>query len=490
MPTAPTPLNPLNIPDPTNNEWPQEYVASQYVLSYGILQNRVLPNSIDDLTRGLRDDIYEQMLLDPQVKSCIGLYIDGVLGGGIKVLPSSPDGEEPDEESTQAAYFIRDMLDNLETPLITHILPDMLKAKALGNRVAEMVCYKPGEGPFPGKLALKALKIKHRRAVCFVVDAFLNMIGFVPSSIGGAGLFDMEEFIIPPSKFLYLSWRPENANPLGTSDLRSAYIPWWYKQQVLPEFIKYMTQFASPSMVGHTAEGAIPVPQRDAQKQVMVDANNQPLMIDPAVKMLEEVEKFKNSSVLILPFGASLDNMQVNGNGEIFFNFFRMVDQWIAKTILYQTLATEQAEGQGKAASGVHQDVLAVGVKYGINAVESMLYHQIAVPFTRMNFPNARPPRIHLPGCDWQDFLSRASAIAKLEQTGYIDPSQYRELDSLLGLPARSDSSIQMAIDKKKAEVDAIQNPVASGMGGAVPPSPSGNSSRKSQMVENQNTSP
>src|SRR5215469_8876481 len=52
---------------------------------------RSLPHYIDDLSRDFGDDIYERMLLDPQINSCLHVFIRAILADGVNLRPAVED---------------------------------------------------------------------------------------------------------------------------------------------------------------------------------------------------------------------------------------------------------------------------------------------------------------------------------------------------------------------------------------------------------------
>lgn len=466
----------MRLSELTDRQLSLETSVSSWTTALGSLfkDMSILPSTIDDLQTGLRDDIYEQMLLDSQVKSCFGLETCAVLGGGIQLIPRKSDGEDPSQANLDAAYFCKEVLDNLETPLISGVLPDMYRAKVLGNRVAEMTCYKMKDSPIPGKLVLKSIKPQSRKNLYWAVDKFLNVMGFIPNNMP-----QVPDSIIPRSKFMVLTWKPENSDPRGTSDARCIYISWFYKTQILPILLQYLTQYGSPLLWATTPENAIPVPTRDSNGVVVLDQYGNPIVKDPAVQMLGEIEKLRNGAAFVGRFGTTVNTLSTNGSGDALFQALALFDMQIAKGLLYQTMATENSGGGAKAAS-THQDMLYYGFEYGKTALEDMLNRDVLPWLTKRNFPDAEPPKAHIPGVSTRDFLEIASAVAKLVQVGYLDPTQYKALDAELRLPPRSDAAIAQALDKKKAEIEVIRNPPKT-FPGAGPPK------KKSQLATNQN---
>ena len=100
---------------------------------------QTLPRQIDDLTRDLGDDLYERMLIDPQVQACVNVLRASVLADGVTLSPAVTD-EQADgyTKAVEIADFCTSVLADLSTPL-ADALWDLLSALPLGVRIAEQV---------------------------------------------------------------------------------------------------------------------------------------------------------------------------------------------------------------------------------------------------------------------------------------------------------------------------------------------------------------
>lgn len=473
-------------------------LQSEYVSGGGYIflasYIRSLPQWIDDTTRDLGDDLYERMLLDPQVSAAIRLLKLAALDNGVRLEPAvdlenmEADAGDPEAVSTdnqprdrygnwrtrtdqemfevekdrerdrrldrikvearlaaEVCDFCQENLENLERPFMD-VLYEMLDAVALGNRVAEQVYDMSKDREGRQRLHLKMLKVKPRGSTAFVVDAFLNCLGLV-GIIPGRGYPvtsgtviatpDKVPNLLPREKFAVLTWAAPNNDPRGSSILRSVYNPWWLKMQTLGEYVKYLAQFAGPSLVGYTAPGAVPVPQTDSMGNVIPGGS----LITPEQAMMTALLGFKNSSVIALPNGAQLDPITAQGNGEAFKDAITKFNGEISKGILCQTLATEEGVHMAKAASETHQDVLDMVINHVRQTVGRMIRKDILLPLVRYNWGEdvARhlTPKVFLSQTQQHNWAQDASALSSLAQSGYLDPSQYRELDARLGLPKR-----------------------------------------------------
>jgi hypothetical protein len=163
------------------------------------------------------------------------------------------------------------MLDRLD-PSIDDVVWSMLDATCFGNKVAELVSVlERDDGPGGARtwLRIRAIKPEPRQSVAFVVEQFMNLVGFLGATPGqatpstGSPLKPGDPAILPRDKFAVLSWRPRDCDPRGTSILRPAYEAWWRKRQMFPEYLKYLTQFAGPSLWGSPPADALPASVAD-----------------------------------------------------------------------------------------------------------------------------------------------------------------------------------------------------------------------------------
>jgi hypothetical protein len=429
-----------------------------------------LPWYIDDVTRDFGPDLYERMLLDAQVAADFDTLKMGILRDELKILPkedekddkSTPSlfGNKPRQSSDQSktiADFCSRCLDRLQRPIM-QTLDEMLNGIAYGNKVAELIYEVPDTGPLANMLALKAIKVKSRESTAFVIDAYSNVIGLMglipgqgyPVAIGGYyGDPGKVQNLLPREKFAVFTWRSKNGDPRGTSHLRGAYTPWWLKQQLYGEWLKYATLFATPSVAGTVSEKAQPVP--------VVDANGNPtgVVIQPEQAMLTALESWKNASSLALPYGSEIEIFEAKRDGVAFSSFVAYLDSQISKRILLQTLASNEAKHQSKSAGEVHQDIMALIVAYGKQTTVDMIVTDILRPLVKYNFGEDAldlMPIVTLGDTESQDFAEAATAIAALATAGYLDDSQYDHIDQDLGLPARAAGWIE----KKQAAATAL----------------------------------
>lgn len=308
-------------------------------------------------------------------------------------------------------------------------------------------------------LELRRIKVKERRSTAFIVDPYMNVIGILGllpgqfNAVMSGSMFvnptDMPPNVLPRSKFCVMSFRPQNADPRGTSILRAAYNAWWLKRQTWPEYLKYLAQFAAPSVVGFTAP----------DEEYTTDVDDQGIPIDGATitseqAMLNALMRLKGGSAAVFKNGAEVQPLQMMGDGKAFRDAIELFNTEMTIAILHQKLATMDSTHDSRAAAEVHQDTLQTIIRQGRNAVIRMIRNDIIIPLIRFNFGEealAWAPQATLGVADQVDFVGLANAVAALMKAGYLDPSQMQEIDIKLGLAPRPQASVDQQVAAKQA---------------------------------------
>jgi len=436
----------------------QEYVAGGVGGSGDWYTNlaRSLNWAIDDVAGDFGDDIYERMALDPQVAANITILKTAILEDGVQLAPAIDDPDDPEAARSAA---IADLATAMFARLETHPdewLWDLLDGNHLGNRIAE-VTY----GPVDGRLDVIAVRPKPRRALAFVVDAYGRVIGLL-ARIPGQGAAPLQGVMLDPSdapnllprdKFAVYSFRRQNGDPRGTSVIRAAFSAWQYKQQALREHLRYLTQFASPSLVGFTAPDAPAYAPTDSLGNPTgpVDANGFPLVVSPEQLMQQSLANFRNGTAAAFVSGSVVQVIANQGDGQAFLAAFDLYDRYITKAILSQTLASEEGKHQARAAAQVHQDILDTIVKQAKRAVCRMIARDILAVWVRLNWGDGLDhlvPVVSLGSTEQPDMTAMITALAAANHYGLLAPSQMTTVDGLMGLPPREPAEVQALTDK------------------------------------------
>jgi hypothetical protein len=420
-----------------------------------------LTHALDDVEADFGDDIYMKMSVDPQISACITVFKAGILEGGLDLTSPISDGEDPDFD---LAKNITDealkMFENLRTPL-DDVLWDMCSCIQLGSKVAELVFeIQPGKTENRPMLHLTALKPKPRRATAFVIDAYDNVFGMLVRLPGQASPFlGMNAFdprdppinFLPREKFAIATFRQVDGDPRGTSLLRPAYHPWWRKRQIYDEHLRYLAQFAGPSIVGFTPPDAQPVIATDEEGNPLPD---QP-QITPEMAMLAALQQLRNGTAAAFPGGSAVQPIEMQGNGEAFLSAIDECNVSITKSLLTQELATEEGAHMARAAAQVHQDVLGTLVRHCKRSLLRMVIRDILKPWVIYNWGSKASDLVPVASLGDVEQEDMAPMITALATAGYqIGPSQLPELDTMLNLPKR-DAEADQALADAAAQAQA-----------------------------------
>jgi hypothetical protein len=427
----------------------REYVAAGGGAIWHRQGIRTLSWDIDDLTHELGDDIYVPMMFDAQITACVNIIKTAILADGLQLVNALKNTEDDGyDQSKEYIDFCGRVLDDMEIPL-DEVLWNLMDALCLGNKVAEQVYELDTTYTGRQQLVLRALKVKPRTSTAFVVDDKLNVLGLTARRSDQPAIVtldaDERREILPRQKFLIMTNRPKDSDPRGTSILRAAYSPWWLKMQLWAEYLKYLTQFASPSIVGETAENAMNV-------EDPTDPNKE---ISPEQAMLNHLLTFRNGTAIAIPYSAKVSLIFSQGDGQAFLSAFALFDQQIGKAIVHQSLATEEGEHQARAAAQVHQDVLGDIIRQMKVAKAWRFRRDVLAPLVRYNYGDkavALTPKVNLGDVEKQDFSAAANAIAQLTTAGFLQPSQFPEIDRMLGMPERGAIEIQPAAQPAGSE--------------------------------------
>lgn len=435
---------------------------------------RALPPYIDDVTADFGPNFYERMMLDSKANSSVNDIKLAILAQGYKVQSVIGDNTHPEYPiANEIAQFVDSNVRRLRKPSFRTTLDNLLDASYLGHKVAEKTYYRDTSGVNIGKICLQSVKVKPNLTVSFIVDVYYNVVavlGTLPGTVyqninwfGAWGLTPetLPANALPRDKFIIYSFKPKDNNPLGTSLLRAAYTAWWIKTQTIPEYTKYLAQFASPSLIGELSPDAEARPVYNADGTPLLDIYGQQQRINPSVFMEDALRTFRNGSYMVLPNGASVSPLASTGDGSAFVEAFSQCDLYIVEAITGQSLATQQGQHQSRAASDTHQDVLdtlILSIKEDLQTcIKEDLFYQLVYLNYGRDAAERYTPDLIFPGLEHQDFAANATAIALLMDKGYLDPSQFEKVDLLLGLPARDPNSIQQAIEAKQVRFQMQQ---------------------------------
>lgn len=407
-----------------------------------------LSPAIDDVTRDYGDDVYDRMSNDATVAACTNTLKASIIDEGLAFTPAVTNKDQDGYElAVELADYTERTFDSLASS--THsFLWSMLDSLVYGSRIAELI-WEDAEVGGRKRLQLRDINPLSRNDISFVVNPSRQVIGFArrSASMFGTTSVDLAD-IMPREKFAYLTNRPRENDPRGTSVYRPAYKPWWLKQQIPTEYLKYLVQFANPGLAGFTAPESNNIDVLDSLGNVLYS-------ITPEEAMVQSLEDYRNGAVLAFRGGSTIQVISSTGEGRAHLAALDKCEREITTAILGQTLTTMEAEHQSRAASQVHQSVLDTMIRQARSSMVRMIERQVVRPIVAYNYdPKALAlmPRLSIRKTDSRDWAAKVTAVAALSKSGYLDPSQYAYIDQELGLPPRIQS-----VDKSP-DTDGLSN--------------------------------
>lgn len=453
------------------NRRSKEYLSGGYVRALSVLVENaiiVLGKAQDDLNREFSDKVYEEMLRDPAVSASVDILKALILAEPLRVVSKVQDKADPKyEESKKIADFVDYQLKNQDRPL-SLILKELLDAIPFGSTLGEIV-YEPDL--FEGRVIfrLKDVKVRSRENYNLVVDRFYNVLGCVRTELGsaaagvftGATTITESDDVVPREKFVLLALQTKNSDPRGVSLIRAAWNAYYLKSQIWPQFLKFLFQFASPSLIGYTAEASDgdEIPVLDEYGNKVMNSDGTPKTTTQAELMFETLLQFQGGSVAVLRGGSKVDRIESSTTGEAFSASIDLFDRQIVMSILktYRTLL--EAKHGSKADSGENADIADVYVSGLQDILCGVLSRDLVRQIVKVNFGEATAktysPEVSLRAVAKQDFSKAASAISQLFTSGYLHTSQIAEIDAKIGLPERDLDAYLSELESEK-EANAL----------------------------------
>ncbi len=414
---------------PTNDK--KEYVAG-HGFSYGVSAETLSPEIYDPSSCTIDFDTLRLMGNDPEVISSLRTLRDMILADGVDISPGfqgrSVGDESPEyARALEISEFCQRAIANLKKPF-EDTLEELLEGSLqYGHKVAEKV-FEMGKGQDSGKLVYRRIAIKSHKTIDFVVNRFWEIVGF-KTRVPGPGL--SARSVIPREKFVVLSMHVENEDPRGRSHLRSAHTAWQFKLMSWPEYYRWLCACALPVLVGELApkqpgdvprsQGGTPIPGAKA--------------VSPAEAMASAMAELKNAGYIVIPNGAKVEQIEVAGDGAGFERSINVSDSQIGKGILYQTLASGEAQFGTRAQSETHMSVLDMLVTELKKKVVMTILSDVIIPLVEYNYgEDALPysPVVSLGDSDRRDWAEDGAVVVDLEPK--LTDSQWRQVCTEIGI--------------------------------------------------------
>ncbi|UIJ46935.1 DUF935 family protein [Sphingomonas cannabina] len=268
------------------------------------------------ITNAIDWGLYDRVLLDDQVKSCMEQRIRGVVAREWNVVP----GDDQDPRSVAAADGLKKAIERVGWDRITE---KKLYAVLFGYSVAELMW-----APIDGQLAWSKIRVRHARRFRYDKDGRLRLLTRA----------NMRGEILPDRKFwVTTSGGTDDDTTYGRGLAEWLYFPVLFKRNGVRFWNIFLDKFSVP-----TAKGTYP---RGASR-------------DDQMKLLAAVQAIATDSGFVVPEGMEVELLELAKNGADFGAACRYMDGAIAKIILSQTMTTDAgAAGLGSNQANVHEGV-------------------------------------------------------------------------------------------------------------------------------------
>ena len=201
--------------------------------------------------------VFDTMMLD----EAVGTFIDTKKTAALSTSGQAEPADD-ESESVKHADHVNHNFERLPGTL-TESLFDILSAVEYGYSATNRPWEYIPDGPFAGKIGVKALKTKSPHSIAFDTDEFLNI---KPDGI----LFtdsDYDTKPLPLDQFIVYTYRKKFGDPYGCSDCLRAYVPWNSKRWMMKMWDIYGERYAMGTLVAtykKDANGHTPPAQEHA----------------------------------------------------------------------------------------------------------------------------------------------------------------------------------------------------------------------------------
>lgn len=307
--------------------------------------------------------IYKNMREDDQVKACLRLKKAATTTSGwdIEVPIKDSKVQEKSEEHKDFINYVFTQMEGTVEGMITSIL----SAFDYGFSVHEMVYNYIDQGRFRGKIGLKSIRAKSPTRFTFEIDenGRLKQKGLLQRQDNG------KYTPLPIDKFVIYTYQKEFDNYYGESDLKSAYRPWFIKQNVLRFWAIYLEKFSIPIAKGQVTAGRVTDTQRDDFKSLM--------------------QRIQAGMSVLMPQGMTLDLLESERIDRGVFNqAIEALNIAIARSILIpQMIGLVPAAGTGSYAKGDIELKMFDWILKDINTnTQEVINEQLVRPLIDINY--------------------------------------------------------------------------------------------------------
>jgi SPP1 gp7 family putative phage head morphogenesis protein len=396
---------------------------------------KLVPYTPDALLQKKKIDIFNQMMLDPEIEGAINTLKVLRLSSGWEVVGASDSAYDREIKDFVEWNFL-----NVEGSFDDD-LRELLGGLEMGISISELNWREIERGRWIGKYGLKSIKSKNPKYFNIYTDDFDNI-----QEIGLINISGMEygrEY--PTDKFVIYSFNKKYENVFGTSRIRALYDLWFIKQVVLRAWGIYLEKFGHPFPV-------LKIPQ------ALDDKTRNYLM--------GVIKQIRLETGFLIPEGVEADLLEASGRSpDVHLNALRWINEQIRKTILGQTLTTETT-GQGSYSLGqVHFDILLFyEQQVGIDLASKAINEQIIKRLVDYNYNGVDEyPKFQFKNLIQKDIASVIDKYYAGVERGIIKPipEDEEKIREWLDLPRRAvEQNPSPAVTDEKVALQKSKSPL------------------------------
>ncbi|BCW89972.1 hypothetical protein sos41_31400 [Alphaproteobacteria bacterium SO-S41] len=325
--------------------------------------------------------LYEEVMRDPQVKSCFQQRQLAVVSREWKV---DAGGDAPIDKL--AAEHLEAQLKAIGFDRAT---VKMLYGVFYGFAVGEIL-WKVGDD---GLYAIDKIKVRRARRFAWGKDLQLRLI--TKTSPQGE--------LLPDRKFwTFTAGAEHDDDPYGRGLGYWLYWPVFFARNGTKFWAKFLERFGAP-----TVKGTYPRNVGDAEIR----------------KLLQALRAFQESAAIALPEGMTAELVEAAKSGADQARFIDQQEASISKIILSQTMTTD--DGSSRAQGQVHFDVRQEVAKSDADLVCEAFNEGPARWLTEWNFPGAAVPRVYRDFEEAEDLDKVVERDKKLMDMGFEPDDEY-----------------------------------------------------------------
>lgn len=291
--------------------------------------SQLRPYNPDDLVRRRNDyKIYEQMLIDDQVDTCMQIKKDLCVGTGFDIQPQVSDGSHDEIVKDIEVALSEDVEVEFDDILEEAFCSSFEFGFALSEKVFK---YRDD-----GSITLKNVKTRHPATWDIHTDKHGNIEKYVQHGPEG-------DISVDPDSLMHVVNRRKFGNPYGQSDLRTAYYAWFFKCQIVKWYGIFLEKAASP----------IPI------------ATHSPNEVKEVVDtVFAALKKFQQRTAMTIPNTFKVDFLESKSSGEAYTKGIALFNMFIGRALLIPDLLGFQGAETGGGSYSLGKDQIAVFFKH------------------------------------------------------------------------------------------------------------------------------